>query len=74
MVQSSLISQLLIEMCRREVPTKRLTSFDFQNLRQVYDTGSFTLAGAPSADSREATLWVLDNDGNLSMTATAKLA
>ena len=73
-VQSSLISQLLIEICRREVPTKRLTSFDFQNLRQVYDTGSFTLAGAPSADGREAALWALDKDGNLSMTATAKFA
>ena len=33
-VQSSLISQLLIEMCRREVPNRRLTQFDFQNLRQ----------------------------------------
>ena len=43
-------------------------------MRQVYDTGSFTLAGAPSADGREATLWALDKDGNLSMTATAKFA
>jgi 3-methylfumaryl-CoA hydratase len=73
-VQSSLISQLLIEMCRREVANRRLTQFDFQNLRQVYDTGSFTLAGAPSADGREATLWALDKDGNLSMMATAKFA
>jgi 3-methylfumaryl-CoA hydratase len=73
-VQSSLISQLLIEMCRRELPAQRITSFDFQNLRQVYDTGSFTLAGAPSADGREATLWTLDKDGNLSMIATAKFA
>ena len=73
-VQSSLVSQLLIEMCRREVPNRRLTQFDFQNLRQVYDTGSFTLAGAPSADGHEATLWALDKDGNLSMTATARFA
>ncbi|MGH7874965.1 MAG: FAS1-like dehydratase domain-containing protein, partial [Candidatus Binatia bacterium] len=36
-VQSSLISQLLIEMCRRELPTRRMTNFDFQNLRSVYD-------------------------------------
>ncbi len=72
-VQSSLISQLLIEMCRREVPSLRLTSFAFQNLRQIYDTGgNFTIAGAPSADGHEATLWALDKDGNLSMTATAK--
>jgi len=73
-VQSSLISQLLIEMCRREVPQKRLASFDFQNLRQIYDTGSFTLEGAPSADGREATLWALDKDSNASMIATAKFA
>ena len=37
-VQSSLISQLLMEMCRREMPNRRMTNFDFQNLRSVYDT------------------------------------
>ena len=73
-VQSSLVSQLLIEMCRRELPTRKLKSFDFKSSRQIYDTGSFTLAGAPSADGHEATLWALDKDGNLSMTATAKFA
>jgi 3-methylfumaryl-CoA hydratase len=39
-VQSSLISQLLIEMCRRELPARRLTSFDFKSVRQIYDTGN----------------------------------
>jgi 3-methylfumaryl-CoA hydratase len=74
-VQSSLISQLLIEMCRRELPTRRLTNFDFQNLRSIYDSGGkFTLAGAPSADGKEAKLWALDGEGKLSMLATAKFA
>jgi 3-methylfumaryl-CoA hydratase len=74
-VQSSLISQLLIEMCRRELPNRRMTNFDFQNLRSIYDTGGkFTLAGAPAADGREATLWVLDGEGKVAMTATAKFA
>jgi 3-methylfumaryl-CoA hydratase len=74
-VQSSLISQLLIEMCRRELPARRLTNFDFQNLRSVYDTGGkFTLAGAPSADASTASLWALDGEGKLSMLATAKFA
>jgi hydroxyacyl-ACP dehydratase HTD2-like protein with hotdog domain len=72
-VQSSLISQLLMEMCRRELPTRRMTNFDFQNLRSVYDSGGkFTLAGSPTADGRAATLWVLDGEGKLSMLATAK--
>jgi 3-methylfumaryl-CoA hydratase len=71
-VQTSLVSQLLIEMCRRELPARQLTSFDFKTLRQIYDTGKFTIAGAPAADSREAKLWALDANGNLAMTAAAR--
>ena len=74
-VQSSLISQLLMEICRRELPARRLTAFDFQNLRAIYDSGGkFTLAGAPSSDGRQASLWALDADGQLAMVATAKFA
>src|SRR5258705_682043 len=74
-VQSSLISQLLMEMCRRELPNRRMTNFDFQNLRSVYDSGGkFIIAGTPSADGREATLWALDGEGKLAMIVTAKFA
>ncbi len=74
-VQSSLISQLLMEMCRRELPAKRMTNFDFQNLRSVYDSdGKVTLNGKPSSDGREATLWAIDGKGNLAMLVTAKFA
>ncbi len=71
-VQTSLICQLLIEMCRKESPKRPLTYFGFQTIRQTYDTGNFTIAGTPSADGSEATLWSLDPNGNVSMTATAK--
>ena len=73
-VQSSLTSQLMIEMCRKELPNRQLASFGFQSVRQIYDTGRFTIAGTPAADSREATLWALDPDGKLAMIATAKFA
>ena len=74
-VQSSLISQLLIEMCRREMPGRNMSNFDFQNLRSIYDSGGkFTIAGAPAADGKSATLWALDAEGKLSMLATAKFA
>ena len=74
-VQSSLISQLLMEMCRRELPAKRMTNFDFQNLRSVYDSGGkVSLAGKPTADGREATLWALDGEGKLAMLVAAKFA
>jgi 3-methylfumaryl-CoA hydratase len=72
-VQTSLICQLLIEMCRKET-NRALASFGFQTVRQTYDTGNFTIAGAPSADGKEATLWAIDSNGNVSMTATAKFA
>jgi 3-methylfumaryl-CoA hydratase len=74
-VQSSLISQLLMEMCRRELPAKRMTQFDFQNLRSVYDTGGkIALNGTPNPDGKVAALWALDGAGNVAMTATAKFA
>ena len=71
-VQTSLICQLLIEMCRSEVPNHPLSYFGFKTARQTYDTGNFTIAGTPSTDGREATLWSLDPNGNVAMTATAK--
>ncbi|MGH7886853.1 MAG: acyl-CoA dehydrogenase, partial [Candidatus Binatia bacterium] len=73
-VQTSLICQLLIEMCRSEAPNRPLSYFGFQTARQTYDTGNFTIAGLPSADGREATLWSVDSNGNVTMTATAKFA
>jgi 3-methylfumaryl-CoA hydratase len=73
-VQTSLICQLMIEMCRSEVSSRTLSSFGFQTARQTYDTGNFTIAGTPSAEGREATLWCLDSNGNVTMTATAKFA
>src|ERR1051325_10825334 len=73
-VQSSLISQLLIEMCRRELPSQTLKSFSFQTVRQIYDTGKFTVCGSPEPDRKSATLWALDTNGNLAMVATAVFA
>jgi 3-methylfumaryl-CoA hydratase len=71
-VQTSLICQLMIELCRSEAPNRPLSYFGFQTARQTYDTGNFTIAGLPSADEREATLWSVDSNGNVTMTATAK--
>jgi hypothetical protein len=56
------------------MPNRTLSAFGFQTARQTYDTGNFTVAGGPSADGREATLWSLDANGNVTITATAKFA
>ena len=70
-VQTSLVAQLMIEMCRRELAERQLTNFDFQTLRQIYDVGNFKIAGTPKAANRDATLWAADNQGNIAMIATA---
>jgi len=71
-VQGTLVSQLLMEMCRSELPARKMNYFGYQAMRQIYDTGPFTIAGAPAADGREATLWAVAAEGQLAMTATAK--
>ena len=71
-VQTSLICQLFIEMCCSEVTNRPLSYFGFKTARQTYDTGNFTIAGTPSSDGSEATLWSLDPHGTVAMTAEAK--
>ncbi len=71
-VQNSLVSQLMIEMCRGELPQRELKFFGFESVGRIYDTGPFTVAGSPSADNRQAEFWALDANGHLSMSATAK--
>jgi 3-methylfumaryl-CoA hydratase len=62
-VQSSLMGQLLIELCREQTPGKRLASISRINRQIVYDLGPITLCGAPSADGKSAMVWVLDQQG-----------
>jgi hypothetical protein len=40
----------------------------------VYDTGPFTLCGAPDAGGHSATMWVIDPEGATAMIATAEFA
>lgn len=62
-VQSSLLGQLLIELCRAELPNKRIAAISRTNRQVVYDTGPVTLCGAPDAEGKSATVWVLDQSG-----------
>jgi 3-methylfumaryl-CoA hydratase len=62
-VQSSLLGQLLIELCRENMPQKRLTAIARINRQVVHDTGPIMLCGAPRADGQSALLWVLDQGG-----------
>jgi len=62
-VQSSLLGQLLIELCRAEAPDRSIAAIRRVNRRVVFDTGPITLCAAPSGDGKSAAIWVLDQMG-----------
>ena len=63
-VQSSLLGQLLLELCRTSAPQRKIATFNRINRHPAYDTGMLTLAGAPSADGKGATMWAIDATGS----------
>jgi len=73
-VQSSLLGQLLIELCRENLPQKPLTAISRVNRQVVHDTGPITLCGAPSADGKSATVWVADQAGQPALHGEANFA
>lgn len=73
-VQSSLLGQLLIELCREHMPQKRLAAIGRTNRQVIYDTGPITLCGAPAADGKSATVWVLDQAGSAAIYGEARFA
>ena len=62
-VQSSLLGQLLIELCRAEAPDKPIAACRRINRQLVFDTGPITLCAAPSGDGKSAAIWMLDQKG-----------
>jgi 3-methylfumaryl-CoA hydratase len=71
-VQASMLSFLLSEMCRTSMPDRVLKIFNPRTLHPVYDTGPFTLCGAPANDGKSATLWVIDAAHTVAMVANAE--
>jgi 3-methylfumaryl-CoA hydratase len=73
-VQSSLLGQLLLEACRAEQPQAKIATLTRTNRHVVHDTGPITLCGAPSADKKSATMWVLDQAGSVAIHGEITLA
>jgi 3-methylfumaryl-CoA hydratase len=66
-VQSSLLGQLLIELCRAAAPDRSVAAIRRVNRQVVFDTGPITLCAAPSSDGKSASIWVLDQKGALAI-------
>jgi hypothetical protein len=68
------VSQLMIEMCRREVSNRQLAQFDFRAWRQILRHRKVHHRRQPVTGRRGAELRAADSEGRVSMTATAKFS
>ncbi|NKB19210.1 MAG: acyl-CoA dehydrogenase [Alphaproteobacteria bacterium] len=70
LVHGPLTFTLLLDLFRREHSETDLKTFSVRAVSPIYDTHDFTVEGAPG-DAGEATLWALNKDGRLAMSAHA---
>jgi 3-methylfumaryl-CoA hydratase len=73
-VHGPLIATLLMDLLRRQQPEANVLRFEFKAVRPTFDTHAFSVHGQPSADGKTVHLWGRDQDGWLTMNATATLA
>lgn len=69
LVHGPLTAVLLLDLFRRERPLARMTGSDIRAMAPLYDIDDFSVEGAPGEDGTSASLWALDHQGGLAMTA-----
>jgi 3-methylfumaryl-CoA hydratase len=70
-VHGPLTFTLLMDLFRREMPDTTLKTFAVRAVSPLYDIDDFCVEGAPNDDGASATLWALNHDGRLAMSAEA---
>ncbi len=70
-VHGQLTATLLLEALRDHVPERAVKNFSFRSVTALFDHQPFQVEGR--IDGNEATLWALNDEGNLAMQATALL-
>lgn len=71
LVHGPLTAVLLLDLFRREMAKATLKTFNFRAVSPLYDIHDFTVEGAPGEDGKSATLWALNHQGRLAMSADA---
>jgi 3-methylfumaryl-CoA hydratase len=71
-VHGPLISTLLLDLLRRQMPEAQVARLEFRAASPLFDTGPFQVQGKPD-DGKIVALWASSADGNLAMTASVTL-
>ena len=70
-VHGPLIATLLLDLLHQKLPDAHVSEFSFKAVSPLFDIHSFSLHGR--SDGTHATLWALNHQGELAMSASAKL-
>ena len=71
-VPHTLISALMVELCRAEMPDRPLAGFQYKSLQRIYDLGPYTIFGQP--DGNAVTFWANDHERTTCTIGEAQLA
>lgn len=72
-VHGPLIATLLMDLLRRQLPDAKVLKFEFKAVRPTFDIHPFSVHGQASKDGKTVRLWGRDDEGWLTMDATATL-
>jgi 3-methylfumaryl-CoA hydratase len=72
-VHGPLLATLLMDLLWRNLPTARVSRFEFRAVSPLFDIAPFSVSGAPS-DGNTIHLWAQSDSGGLAMDATAVLS
>jgi 3-methylfumaryl-CoA hydratase len=70
-VHGPLIATLLLDLLRHQLPDAVVARYEFRAIRPTFDTSHFFVCGEPQPDGKSFHLWARDQDGWLTMDATA---
>jgi 3-methylfumaryl-CoA hydratase len=73
-VHGPLIATLLMDLCWREQPERRLVRFDYRAMSPLFHIAPFTVNGRLDDHGKTAQLWAANADGGLAMQAEAEFA
>ena len=73
-VHGPLIATLLVDLVRRNAPDARIAEFSFRAVSPLFDGNRMSVNATPPDADGVVKLWAASADGDLAMTAQARLA
>lgn len=73
-VHGPLVATLLLDLLRRNAPQRRVASFSFRAVSPLFDDNEMSVNATPPGADGVVKLWAANHEGDLAMSAEARLA